>query len=168
MADDIPNRRRHARKGRDLAGDRSQEAADHWNAKHPIGADVRYWRVLPTGPTLDTRTRSEAIVMPSGDPCVWIHGVRGAVSLFHLVPRAELAAEAPPFELGAEWDYRPIEEAHCCVCGCTEDEPCDGGCWWIDDDAMRDRCSQCEGKPLPKRPPMRLVRIDSPTERVRE
>ena len=31
---------------------------------------------------------------------------------------------------------------HCRVCGCSEEYPCEGGCWWIEEDL----CSACEGK----------------------
>jgi hypothetical protein len=34
----------------------------------------------------------------------------------------------------------------CRVCGCTEDDPCAGGCTWIDDPAgMGELCSRCDG-----------------------
>jgi hypothetical protein len=39
----------------------------------------------------------------------------------------------------------------CVVCGCTEDNACSEGCWWIADEDGHDRCSQCEGKPIPDR-----------------
>lgn len=29
----------------------------------------------------------------------------------------------------------------CRVCRCTDDNPCEGGCWWVADDL----CSACEG-----------------------
>lgn len=159
MADNQKQKRR-VRKGRDLAGGRGQETVDHWNRKHVVGSPVRYWRALPSGPTLDTRTRSEAFLDDAGQPVVFVAKVSGYVSLWHVLPAGELAREAPPYDLGAEYDWRPIEDCHCCVCGCTEDEPCEGGCWWIEDDEMRDRCSRCEGLPVPERPPMRLVRVD--------
>jgi hypothetical protein len=53
-----------------------------------------------------------------------------------------------------EWGYRAseieqgvidrhavaqAEEASCRECGCTEDEACDGGCSWVEDDL----CSAC-------------------------
>lgn len=35
-------------------------------------------------------------------------------------------------------------EARCRVCGCTEDEPCEGGCWWVEDpEGLGDLCSSC-------------------------
>jgi hypothetical protein len=42
---------------------------------------------------------------------------------------------------------RPIEEddgvARCAGCGCTEDAPCPGGCWWVPNPTMVDLCSAC-------------------------
>lgn len=94
--------RPRARKGRDLAGDRSPEAVNHFNALCPVGTPVRYWRTLPLGPTLDTRTRSEAFLADSGSPVVFLEGVSGYVSLFHVVAAAELDPRAPAFSLGQE------------------------------------------------------------------
>lgn len=48
-------------------------------------------------------------------------------------------------------DYWRSDEPMCCVCECTEDLPCPGGCHWIDGDDMLDRCSRCAGKPVPDR-----------------
>lgn len=39
-------------------------------------------------------------------------------------------------------------EAVCAVCGCSDNDPCEGGCYWSADkngDDMRDRCSRCSG-----------------------
>ncbi|HHY45733.1 MAG TPA: hypothetical protein GX506_00335 [Firmicutes bacterium] len=37
-----------------------------------------------------------------------------------------------------------IDVATCRVCGCTEDEPCEGGCWWVEDpEGLGDLCSNC-------------------------
>lgn len=34
--------------------------------------------------------------------------------------------------------------ATCRVCGCTEDEPCENGCWWVEDpEGIGDLCSNC-------------------------
>lgn len=38
--------------------------------------------------------------------------------------------------------------AYCVRCGCTEDDPCDGGCTWVAPDLsgeMADVCSACVG-----------------------
>ncbi|MBW1603549.1 hypothetical protein JJV70_15845 [Streptomyces sp. JJ66] len=32
---------------------------------------------------------------------------------------------------------------HCERCGCTEEAPCPGGCWWVPSDGMFDLCSAC-------------------------
>lgn len=54
-------------------------------------------------------------------------------------------------ELHEKTVYWLVDDAQCCVCGCTEDCACDNGCWWIEDDEMRDRCSNCAGLPVPDR-----------------
>ena len=35
----------------------------------------------------------------------------------------------------------PVHVGRCRVCGCTEDEACDGGCSWVDGDASL--CTTC-------------------------
>lgn len=100
MADGIKKPANY-RRGRCLAKDGAavQRQVDAWNAKHHTGTLVRYWSVLPTGPTKDTRTRSAAFVDSAGNPGVFVIGVSGYVSLHHVVPADELDAEAPPFSL---------------------------------------------------------------------
>lgn len=39
-------------------------------------------------------------------------------------------------------DDEPIE-AYCRVCGCTENEACEGGCYWVFDPEMGDLRSAC-------------------------
>jgi len=36
----------------------------------------------------------------------------------------------------------------CRVCGCTDDEACFGGCWWVD--AAQTVCSACAVDPEPE------------------
>jgi hypothetical protein len=42
---------------------------------------------------------------------------------------------------------RPLDDddvAACRICGCTENSPCPGGCWWVPDPEMLgDLCSAC-------------------------
>lgn len=50
-------------------------------------------------------------------------------------------ATAHGFELYERGDP---DEAFCRVCGCTEDDPCPGGCSWVPDPEMLgDLCSRC-------------------------
>jgi hypothetical protein len=38
-----------------------------------------------------------------------------------------------------------IDVAECRICRCTEDDACDGGCWWVADPVgLGDLCSGCE------------------------
>jgi hypothetical protein len=32
------------------------------------------------------------------------------------------------------------DEPSCRVCGCTDNEACEGGCWWVSEEL----CSECE------------------------
>lgn len=34
-----------------------------------------------------------------------------------------------------------LDEPACRVCGCTEFDPCEDGCWWVEGDL----CSACQG-----------------------
>jgi len=61
-----------------------QELADVWNAAHPVGTVVRYWRGLHEGePSGVGPTRHPAQVM-SGHVSVWIAGCVGSISLSHV------------------------------------------------------------------------------------
>ena len=111
MSDNIRNPKRAVRKGWDKSNPSCQTVVDDWNTKRPVGTHVRYWHVLPFGPTSDTATKSEAWLADSGDPVIRLEGVSGYVSLFHVVPADELHADAPPFHL----------ENSCEVCG----KPCE-------------------------------------------
>lgn len=35
----------------------------------------------------------------------------------------------------------------CHACGCTDEQACFGGCWWVNDDGTPDLCSSCENGP---------------------
>lgn len=43
--------------------------------------------------------------------------------------------------------YRAAGVRACRVCGCTDDEACEGGCGWVEDDL----CSECVPKLAPKK-----------------
>jgi protein gp37 len=57
-----------------------------------------------------------------------------------------VAAEVPFFfKSWGDW-FVPEDGARACrVCGCTENNACEGGCWWVEDDL----CSSCVGKEIP-------------------
>jgi hypothetical protein len=63
---------------------KAQGFADAWNAAHPIGARVRYWRGVKRGePSGEGPTRSEAEVR--GDAAVvFIAGCSGFIYLTHV------------------------------------------------------------------------------------
>jgi hypothetical protein len=58
-----------------------------WNAAYPVGTAVRYWPIWPPVdglPPVDTKTRSEAWTLGSGDVVVLIEGKSGGVHLSHI------------------------------------------------------------------------------------
>lgn len=61
-----------------------------WNHQYPLGTPVRYF---DTG--LDTRTRSAAWCLPSGEAVVLLDDVVGCVGLARLVHREIAVAMAP-------------------------------------------------------------------------
>lgn len=66
----------------------AERAVAEWNAKHPVGTLVKYWPGVRQGEGKQGRTRSEASIL-CGEPCVWIEGARGGVSLSHVEPIVE-------------------------------------------------------------------------------
>ena len=56
-----------------------------WNAVHPIGTRVRYWRGLRSGEGQVSTTRSEAWRLGSGEPVVMVEGCAGGIALTHVV-----------------------------------------------------------------------------------
>lgn len=44
------------------------------------------------------------------------------------------AKPEPAFDLGVD-----LHPRRCRVCGCTDDNPCEGGCEWVEEDL----CSSC-------------------------
>lgn len=58
---------------------------------------------------------------------------------------SEIGLMSPPrmTDPVAEDDGR--DEAACRVCGCTFFDPCDEGCWWVQDPkSLGPLCSSCE------------------------
>ena len=53
-------------------------------------------------------------------------------------------------ELGAQGgiDQVLLELVRTChACGCTDEQACFGGCWWVNDDGTPDLCSSCGSGP---------------------
>lgn len=61
----------------------AQDAADHWNAAHPIGTPVRYWTWLREGDGKTSKTRTLAQSMGS-HASVWVDGEASCISLTHV------------------------------------------------------------------------------------
>jgi len=65
---------------------------DQFNRKHPVGTKVQYRSLLDRATQWDvkeTRTRSQAWALPSGEPVVMIDGKSGSVSLNHIEAKLE-------------------------------------------------------------------------------
>lgn len=64
--------------------DGAQQVAD-WNAAHPVGTLVRYWRGIREGePSGTGPTRSEAWLLSGHTPVVLIDGTSGGIALTHV------------------------------------------------------------------------------------
>jgi hypothetical protein len=80
---------------------------------------------------------------------------------------AELPCSVFPFRLDrtlmaalSNAIYRCVQHT-CRVCGCSQYDPCEDGCWWIE----KDLCSACEGEPAA---PMFHLKIREPQRTRRE
>ncbi len=62
----------------------SRKAVQEWNAKHPIGTQVRYWTSLRQGPGRVGVTTSEAYMLSGHTPVVMIDSARSCVGLSHV------------------------------------------------------------------------------------
>lgn len=61
----------------------AQDAADLWNAAHPVGTPVRYWTGCREGAGKVSRTRSRAQPM-CDHASVWVDGEASCISLSHV------------------------------------------------------------------------------------
>ena len=82
-----------------------------------------------------------------GETCLIFGTYRGRFSLTRTAHRGGRITQVPRshFEL-LDDDYGPF----CVGCGCSENDPCEGGCCWAEDPArpMQDVCSKCVGRRL--------------------
>jgi protein gp37 len=62
------------------------------------------------------------------------------------------------FKQWGEYASEEFQEAYCVVCGCTEYAACPDGCSWLEDE-MEDRCSNCEGEPIPEDRPLYFKKV---------
>ena len=64
-----------------------QSTVDRFNACHPVGTLVRYWKGVrgERKPSGVTRTVTRAFVLSGHTPVVWVEGETGCVALTHLV-----------------------------------------------------------------------------------
>jgi ParB/RepB/Spo0J family partition protein len=119
--------------------------------KTTFGGDVRTYRspnwpgADAQGPAADLqrkRAYEGVLLTVRGETYVIGHGRREIVS-------NDPDYAGPPLD-ATSIDNADGDVARCCVCGCTEDSPCEGGCYWVEGDDMEDRCNRCVGKPIPR------------------
>jgi ParB/RepB/Spo0J family partition protein len=119
--------------------------------KTTFGGDVRTYRspnwpgADSSGPAADLqrkRAYEGVLLTVRGETYVIGHGRRELVS-------KDPDYAGPPLD-ATSIDNADGDVARCCVCGCTEDSPCPGGCYWVEGDDMEDRCNRCVGKPIPR------------------
>jgi hypothetical protein len=60
---------------------------------------------------------------------------------------ATLASVAAGEPLPQDLAEADDDQAQCTVCGCTDEDPCPGGCWWVPGQWMQDLCSACSPTP---------------------
>lgn len=70
---------------------------DAWNAAHPLGTPVRYWRGERQGEGRVGRTRSKAFLFGAGDAVIFVENYSSFVALSHVEPLPD----------PAEWDSSP-------------------------------------------------------------
>lgn len=58
--------------------------ADEWNARHPVGTEVRYWSFVRSGDGVVSRTRSNARMMGGHTAVLWVEGHHGCIALSHV------------------------------------------------------------------------------------
>ena len=61
-----------------------QREADQWNARHPLGTVVRYWKGLREGEPSGTGPTRHAAMVMSDHVSVWIEGCVGSVCVSHV------------------------------------------------------------------------------------
>ncbi|MDH6460150.1 hypothetical protein M2302_000301 [Micromonospora sp. A200] len=77
------------RRERDM--ERECRRVELFNAAHPIGTTVRYWKGVREGDGKTSTTRTEAQLLSGHTAVVWLEGVSGCIALTHIEP---VSAEA--------------------------------------------------------------------------
>lgn len=60
------------------------QQVESFNKKNSIGTSVRYWKFTREGDGLESKTRSEAILLSGHTPVVWVEGEPGCIALSHI------------------------------------------------------------------------------------
>ena len=64
----------------------AQRECEAWNARHPIGTMVRYWRGTRDGEPSGTGPTTFAACVLGGVAVLWVRGLSGCVALSHVEP----------------------------------------------------------------------------------
>jgi ParB family chromosome partitioning protein len=147
-----------------LQGDKTDHKVRALMATH-LGIDLaRDWRITPE--YLEKKTRAELLALGEklgifADPKAeaflketlkkkkFTALKKGELVRMFMESGVDLAGKVPDEILRME-PRREFEEEEenmeprCRVCGCTEDSPCEGGCFWVEDDEAGDLCSACQ------------------------
>lgn len=62
----------------------AQAEADAFNARHAVGAPVRYWPGLKEGPGVESMTRTPAQVLGGHTAVVWVNGRPDCIAITHI------------------------------------------------------------------------------------
>lgn len=64
---------------------RDERIVEEWNAKYPVGTEVKYWMGKKDGfPDGIEATCTEAIMLSGHTPVIRINGYRGCIALSHV------------------------------------------------------------------------------------
>jgi len=96
-----------------------QAAVDAFNAAHPVGTTVNYWRGVREGkPSGTGPTRSDAQLLSGHTAVVWIEGTSGCIALTHVEP-------VDPAEDSALTPGAVLSDLMMCALFCPHSEECD-------------------------------------------
>lgn len=134
-------------------------AAKRFVSVEPMLGEVTLWKwLLSDGWTPSFYDPDNAEGIPCAEPTNeyinWVicggetgHGARPMHPDWAKHLRDQCIHANVPFFFKQWGEYIEAEDFPVCrVCGCTENEPCMMGCWWIESEPGNFLCSNCEGK----------------------
>ena len=64
----------------------ARQTVETFNAQHPVGTAVRYWRGVRAGEGVLSATRSPAALLGGHTAVVWVEGHTACLALTHVEP----------------------------------------------------------------------------------